>query len=407
MEIVSLNNKGTNRGILKTDFYDSNLTTIAFNFKVGSYNENKDNLGIAHLVEHLVFRGTEKRNSTEINEYIESIGGYLNAYTSQENTKFYCTVPTEYIEEGIELLADICFHNTIPVDEFELEKNIVINELRMYEDDPQSVCQENLFRLMFHNAINRQLVGGIPKTVSKITREQVLDYISKNFISDNLTVIITGGLKENFDYNACLCRLIPAVTNDISTIQEFKFDIDKTLIKVNKEGIQQSQLMWGIIGPSRESEDSISFALIATYLGGNASSILYKEIREKLGYVYQISNWIEWFNEYSVLIGYASLNEQNIKKTMQFIYKAYKSLDNMNLEACKNYVIGEIYRQTETTSGNNDNYTYYNDDIEERIEKIKNITMQDIKKTFDKYFNQKIVFSIVTPTKIKGGGTFE
>ena len=384
---------------LKTDFYDSNLTTIAFNFYTGSYNETKDTLGIAHLTEHLVFRGTKNRNSTEINEYIESLGGYLNAYTSQENTKFYCTVPKEYIKEAINLLYEICFENTIPENEFELEKDIVINELKMYEDDPQSVCQENLFRLMFHNAFNRQIVGGTPKTVSKITRDQVIEYIKHNFTANNLCIIITGGLKDNFNYTQYISNLLPDTFSDIK-LQPFKFDIEDTLIKTNREGIQQSQLMWGIIGPKRDSKNSVPFAILNTYIGGNASSVLYKEIREKRGYVYNITTWIEWFNKYSILVGYASLNEVNIKKTMQVIYDTYKTLDNINLEACKNYLIGEIYRQVETTSGNNDNYTYYDSTVEDRINKIKQTTIQDVQQVFNKYFNQKICYSIVAP---KGG----
>ncbi len=393
MKIVKIKNVP-----IKLDIYDSNLVTVAFNFNAGSYNENKDILGIAHLVEHLVFRGTTNRNSTEINEYIESLGGYLNAYTSQENTKFYCTVPSEYVKEAIELLYDITFNNTVPVDEFELEKDIVINELKMYEDDPQSVCQENLFKLMFHNAINRQVVGGTPKTVSKITREQVLNYIKQNFTLDNLCIIITGKVKE--DILLYINSILVDKKNSIKINNNFNFNISNTLIKTSKDGIQQSQLMWGIVGPSREHIDSIPFALIMTYLGGNASSVLYKEIREKRGYVYTISTYIEWLNDYSVLIGYASLNEANIKKTMQVIYDAYKSLNNINLEACKNYVIGDLYRQVETTSGNNDNYTYYNTSIEDRVNKVKAVTIQDIQKVFKKYFNQKIVFSIVTPKEV-------
>lgn len=374
------------------DNKNDKLVTVAFNFHSGSYNETKETLGIAHLVEHLVFRGTKNRSSEEINEYIESLGGYLNAYTSYENTKFYCTVPSNYIKEAIDLLIDICFNNTIPEDEFELEKDIVINELKMYEDNPANVCQENLYKLMFNNAFNRQVVGGTPKSVSKITRQDVLKYIKQNFTKDNVEIIITGNVEIDLSY---LKGFKVSIKKD-----NYEFDIQNTLIKASKEGIQQSQISWGIVGPKLEDKDSIALELINIYLGGNASSILYKEIRERRGFVYEIITGIDWFTNYSVLIGYASLNETNIKKTMKIIIDEYKNIKLDNLEACKNYLIGEIYRKTETTSGRNDFYTNNNITIEDKINKIKNTTINDIQRVIDKYFKQAVVFSILIP---KGG----
>jgi len=378
---------------------NDNLVTIAYVFNVGSYNETKDTLGIAHFVEHLVFRGTTTRSSEEINRYIESLGGHLNAYTTYERTKFFCTIPANYWKEGLELLNDICFYNTIPEDTFDLEKNIVINELRTFEDDPQEVCDTNLMKTVFHNAFNRQSVGGTPKTVEKITRQQVIDYIDTNFISDNLEIIFTGKGNEQ-EIENYIKEILPETNNKSKKLDNFKFDIKDFYIEDTKAEIQQSQLEWAIIGPARDSEDYMIFDLITTYLGGNSSSILYNEIREKRGLVYEVATRILDFNNYSLLIGYASLLEKDIDKSIELIEKYTNNINitEKELEAYKNYIESRIYMDAETTFDRNEYFTYHKESIEERVKKLKSITLDDIKEVANKYFNNiKIVYSVVKP----------
>ena len=128
----------------------SDLVTISYVVNVGSYDEDEKNLGITHLIEHLLFKGTNNMTANEINKYIEKLGGSMNAYTSYTKTKFYCTVPSKYWKEATIFLNDLIFQNTIPEDQFDLEKDVVLNELRMYDDDPDSNCQDNLMKIIFN-----------------------------------------------------------------------------------------------------------------------------------------------------------------------------------------------------------------------------------------------------------------
>lgn len=382
--------------ILNINVYavDSDLVTIGFIVHAGSYNETKDTLGIAHLTEHLVFRGTEQFSNEEMNTYIESLGGYLNAYTIYEYTKFYCTVPCDKWKEATNFLIQLVFHNTIPEETFEIEKDIVINELKMYQDDPKSVAFENLYKLMFNN-YNKQMVGGTPETVSQITRKQVIDYINKYYISSNIDVIATGNIEadelqeyldNNIDFNN---RIIQPVTK---ALFNNKFTITKT-----KQDITQSILTWSLILPDFTNKDYIAIEILNNHLGGNTSSLLYNEIREKQGLCYSINTSIEHFKDYSILNGYTALNKSNINKVQDIIIDLFNDIqiNDEQLENNKQYLIGQHLMANETTNGLNEMITIYGVNYD-KVKLLKKITMKDIEKA-KSYFQDNIYWSTVIP----------
>lgn len=371
---------------------DSNLVTIGFVVHSGSYNETKDTLGIAHLTEHLVFRGTEKFTNEQTNTYIESLGGYLNAYTTYEYTKFYCTVPCDKWQEAIDFLIQIVFYNTIPEETFDIEKDIVINELKMYQDDPQSIAYENLYKLMF-TQYNKKMIGGTPETVAGITRQQVIDYINDYYISSNIDLIATGNIDPN-ELQDYINNNIPFENNIIKPVGKTVFN-NQYSITQNKQDINQSVLVWGMILPPSKHKDYEIVNLINNYLGGNTSSILYNEIREKQGLCYTINTSIEKFNNYSILNGYTSLNKDNIDKVCKTIVKEFQNINitQEQLDNNKQYLIGQHLMSNETTSGLNEFITTYGIDYD-KVKLINNITLDDVNKV-KQHFVNNIYFSTV------------
>ena len=328
----------------------SDLVTIGYVINVGAYDEDETNLGITHLIEHLLFKGTNNMTANEINKYIEKLGGTMNAYTSFTKTKFYCTVPSEYWKEATMFLNDLIFYNTIPEDQFDLEKNVVLNELMMYDDDPDSNCQDNLMKIIFNNAINRQIVGGTVETVSKITRNQVINFINQYYINDNIDVIVSGNINgsENDFYD-----FINSITFELdnkSKYQDdnFEFNVKDLEIIKHKNDIYQSIMNWGLIGPSKNDKDYFPFLIITNLLGGNMSSILYEEVREKLGLVYTINMYVnDEFKDYSLVLGYTSLQKDNIQKVKKIIHNNIKNIciDEILLTNNKIYLIGSLLRK--------------------------------------------------------------
>lgn len=373
---------------------DSNLVTIAFIVHAGSYNETQKTLGIAHFTEHLVFRGTQKFNNKQINTYIESLGGYMNAYTAYEFTKFYCTVPSNKWKEAVDFLNQIVFCNTIPADMFDIEKDIVINELKMYQDDPQSVAAENLYKIMFKQ-YNKQLVGGTPETVANITRQQVLEYIEQYYNTTNVDVVATGNINPD-ELKQYIDSSIHFQHNIITPVSRTIFN-DPKEIQINKMDITQSVLMWGIVLPNIYDKMCAPSLLINNYLGGNASSILYDKVREELGLCYAINTSIENFKDYNILIGYTALNEINIKKVQNIITDTFNDIKmtQQELDNNKQYLTGQYLIRTESTSGLNELITTYGIDYD-LMSKIDNVTLTDIQETLP-IFAQDIYWSIVTP----------
>lgn len=379
----------------------SDLVTISYVVNVGSYNEDETNLGITHLIEHLLFKGTNNMTANEINKYIEKLGGTMNAYTSFTKTKFYCTVPSEYWKEATIFLNDLIFYNTIPEDQFDLEKNVVLNELMMYDDDPDSNCQDNLMKIIFNNAINRQIVGGTVETVSKITRNQVINFINQYYINNNIDIIVSGNINgsENDFYD-----FINSITFELDNKlkyqdDNFKFNVKDLEIIKHKNDIYQSIMNWGLIGPSKNDKDYFPFLIITNLLGGNMSSVLYEKVREKLGLVYTINMYVnDEFKNYSLALGYTSLQKDNIQKVKKIINNNIKNIniDETLLTNNKIYLIGSLLRKLQTTNGINDYLTNNKINKEEYINSINMVTINDIERVIKKYFkNANIYYSSI------------
>lgn len=374
------------------------LISVSYVINVGSYNEDESNIGISHLVEHLLFKGTVSKNSKEINKYIEKLGGSMNAYTSYEETQYFCTVPSKYWKEAINFINDLIFYCTIPEEEFELEKNVVLNELRMYDDDPSSICKDNLFKLIFHNDKTKQLVGGTVETVKNITRENVIEYIRNNYINSNIDIIISGNINDNVDN---LYKYIEEITPELQEFrsninkEEFNFELKDKNIVDYKEDMYQSILNWGIIGPNKNDEDYIPFMILSNYLGGNASSKLYTEVRENLGLVYAIKVGIENFSNYSIMTGFTSLEKENIKKVQDIINYEFNNIkiNQELLEDNINYLIGETLMELEKTIDRNLFLTDHKiNDYEDYINKIKKVTLNDVERVIKRYFKNPVIY---------------
>lgn len=376
----------------------SRVCTLGYVIKSGSYDEGENERGIAHLVEHMLFKGTINRDYKQIVKDIESIGGYTNAETNFEYTKFYCTVPSNEWEIGLDVLSDMMFNHTIPEDQMEKEKLVVQEELKMYNDDPSGFTNFTLIEKMFNKYPNRCLIGGTNKTVGNITRDDVIDFITRNYFPENMIFIATG----NIDHDSVV-RFVDNYINDLNIkfdnyqkqYDEFKpYKLNREMYHFEKNDIEQTHFCWGMFGPGYNHIDTIPLELLTTIIGGNCSSILYDNIREQKGLAYSIGMDIESLNDVSIINGYAGLNN-NSNVIVNEITKEFKNLkQNINeerLNDAKLYLTGMMYIKLEKTSGVHDfltNQLVHNnkDNIELVIEQINIVTIDDITRVIDTYF---------------------
>lgn len=393
--------------------YNPNFKTVtlAYVVKCGSYNETEDILGIAHFTEHMLFKGTVNRTSKEISEAIEGVGGILNAETSFEHTRYYCTIPSEQWEQGLDVLSDLMWYNTLPEEEFEREKQVVLEELKMYDDDPSSKVIDLLFQSLHPNYFNRQYIGGTLETVKKITREQMVQFIDKFYIPSNIVFIATG----NVDHDKLVEALSKQTDIDLDNKElikeknEFKPDKLGQKDSIVKKDVVQSHLAWGIFGPAPSDKDYITAEIIAGLLGGNSSSRLYQIIREQKGLAYTVSMDIEATSDCSIFLGYVGLDGNNIKATKQVVLDELnkiktEDIDENELQRIKSYLKGTLMISLEKTSAQNSFITTSIIDkldmtSEEYVNLIDQVTIEDVKNVANLYFrNDNICFTQVIPT---------
>ena len=396
---------------------DTNAKSCTFEYIVacgalderGSYDE-ENNFGVAHFVEHMMFKGTNSRTVDDINNDIAAIGGYCNAATSFDHTLYYISSPADKWKDNLEILNDIFWNSTFPENEFEQEKTVILEELKMYEDKPRSKCMENLDILINRQFANRQRVAGTIDSVSKLTVEDLKKFVKIFYQPNNIALLISGNvpIKEVLaDINIFLLYKEKEIIQDRDTL--FNKDImNNQLIRLQKNDLAQAHFGFAIKGIAPYEKNYYIQDLIADYLGGGFISKLYNIIREKLGLAYTVNVSTNPLRDTSYIMGYCGLKKENINKVHNIIVKELNKLkheliDDKELEILKALYRGKSLLALETTSAkllvHEDNFIYNTDyTIDSILDIVMNTTSRDIQQFANKYFNEKnICWSIVEP----------
>jgi len=274
--------------------------TIEVFVKIGSKYEKKGEHGLSHFLEHMAFKGTGKRESAEmVNLEIDGKGASYNAGTSQELTTYYITTVRENIEWGLELLSDIVFNPKIKSIEVIRERGVIVEELKMYQDNPVMGLSEEFYKLMFgESPIGCWDVGGEVGEVEKYSREDIVGYRQK-FLSPNRSVVVVAGDIDNDDKVEELAKKYFGGYENKAAIElptvEIKITEGKYFEKIKQ--VEQGHFCVGVEGIGRNDSRRYALKLLEIIMAGNTSSMLYNEIREKRGWAYYIHSIGQSFEE--------------------------------------------------------------------------------------------------------------
>ena len=263
----------------------------------GSRDENPDENGISHFLEHTVFKGTEKRNLKAIATSIESVGGYLNAFTGKEQTCYYARVLDENIELAVDVLSDLVLNALFPSSEIEKEKLVVLEELKDLEDDPDDLIHD-IFELNLFKKHNLGLpVLGNKDTVCSFTKKQLIKRCQEYYTADRMVVAAAGNIHHN--EFVLLVEKYLKNTNQQSAIQNVRIRPEEYSSDtiVMKRQIQQAHVCMGKPTYSIKSEHRFALQVLNTLLGEGMSSRLFQHIREKLGYAYSIYSFMNLMSD--------------------------------------------------------------------------------------------------------------
>lgn len=367
----------------------------------GSRNESLEVNGISHFIEHMFFKGTDKRTSKGIMEDIENVGGQINAFTSKESTCYYIKALDTHLELSLDVLSDIILNAKFDPEEIEKEKSVVIEEINMNEDSPEDVLDDVHSKASFGDEpLGYPILGTIP-LVKSFTREKILKFIGEKYTPYNSVISICG----KFDDKE-LEDLINKYFGSWESKNEYKPEYNKSIIQVDsayaKKEIEQLHISLGLEGLPYGDENNYALVLLNNIFGSGASSILFQKVREELGLCYAITSYLQPFQGVGTLNIYAGLNRNYGEKALEVIGKEItlfgkNGITNRQLEINKEKIKANYILGLESTSSrmfsNAKTYLFRNKikTQEEVIKKIDDISNDNIQYVLDKCFKKGVL----------------
>lgn len=334
----------------------SSISHCCLIVNAGSRDENVGEPGLAHFIEHLLFKGTQKRNTNQILNRLEVVGGDLNAYTTKEYTCLQASFLKPHVERAMDLLQDIAFFSTFPEEEMEKEKEVILDEIASYKDQPEEAINDDFEAMLFAGHPLGENILGTPDAVKSFQQKHICQFIQKNYNTHEMVFAISGAypttkvLKLAEQYFG----MIPENKNLKNRIAPLSTPIQKTIVK---KPINQAHCMLGSRAYSFHQEQKTGLLLLNNLLGGTGmSSRLNLEIREKHGIAYTIESNYSPLSDTGLFSIYFGTDTEKVAKTLKLIEKELKKLREkklglIQLAQAKQKFIGQIALGEENRMG--------------------------------------------------------
>ncbi len=299
--------------------------------KAGTRDEKLNEAGISHFLEHMVFKGTERRRADEITRSVERVGGEFNAFTAREYTCFHLMLLKRDFELGMDILSDVVTSSIFDGVEFDREKKVILQEIAMVEDTPEEVAQDLYFELIYgKHGLGRNILG-TTNSIRKMKRGDLIRYFRRYYRPENLVISVAGDITE-----ARLKRALSPLKKKIWPGRTQRSVRQERVLKrapAIRDGVwwkvdqtEQAHIVWGVGAPEYASRDQAAALLIANYLGGGMSSKLFQEIREKSGLAYTVYASQQAFIDSGVMTIYAATSPGQVSKCLGMIEDAALAL---------------------------------------------------------------------------------
>ena len=374
---------------------DLRSATVGVWVMSGSRNETAEISGISHFIEHIVFKGSEKRSGFEIAEGMDEIGAHVNAYTTKEYTFFYTKALDYQIIKAADILFDMIRHPRLLEKDIETEKGVVLEEINMCEDDPSDVVYEVNESSLFKDSSLQYKILCERETVSAFTKEKIVSYMNDNYCADRTVIGISG----NFDEE----ELISKVREYFSDMRAESVGDSYYKVPFNKDialktmATEQTHLMMCFDGVGLEHEDLYPLQVCMFILGTGTSSMLYQRIREELGLCYSVDSWLGRYRGGGYIAIAMSLSpaseEKAINEVTEIVSSFSKNVTQRQVDIAKEKLISSLIMSREqpqsklSSMGHNLlmlGHFIEDDDI---INSIKAITLEDVIAVSEKYLS--------------------
>ena len=371
--------------------------TLGFWFNVGARDENLNNNGISHFIEHMLFKGTKKRTAKMIAEEIESYGGYINAFTSKEHTCYYSKGLSENLGRTFNVLSDLIQNPLFKERHIKKEAGVVIDELKDIDDNPEELVYDKFEEIIFKgNRLSFPVIGR-ENNIKKFNSDELFKFHSSNYSTDGLLIVASGNIRHDELIKLTEKYIVQRKSNRRRSRE--RFNIKKVNDTFIEKDVQQVHTIIGRATYGYNDKRRIPVRFLSALLGEGSSSRLFLAIREKLGITYQINSFLNSYYDTSAFGVYFSTNLNQYSKVIDIVYKEFEKLKYIlikekELKKVKEYLKGGILLSMESTTNRMmriaNSILYYNRviPVEEYINRLEKITAVDVQKTANELLNE-------------------
>ena len=376
----------------------------------GSRYEKSDEIGLAHFLEHCIFKGTEKRRTIHILSRLDSVGGEINAYTTKEEICVYASFVKNHLSRASELLADIAINSVFPEKEIEKEKEIVLDELNSYLDNPSEKIFDDFEALIFPKHPLGNNILGTPETVQSFDRNSLKKYVDRFFFAENTVISFVGDvpLKEIIKM---LEKHFAGMRTNLPVVAPEPFTNYKVRRKRVQEGNYQAHAVIGGMAPGYSEETRRGMTLLINLLGGPAlNSRLVLSIREKYGYSYNVEASFAPYADLGYWSIYFGTDQKYLDKTLALVYKELKRLREVPLtdrqlaeakEQLKGHIALSLDSNVGLMQGLGKSLLLFNqiDTIQEMYASIDKLNAKELQEIAQKYFREDQISELIFEVK--------
>lgn len=396
--------------VLTIPMQGTQTATVMIMVGVGSRYETDKQAGLSHFVEHMLFKGTQKRPTAQsISEELDAIGGEFNAFTAKDKTAYYAKVDSKHIETAFDVVADIFLNSKLEQEEINRERGPILQELSMYEDEPRRSVGDEFEALLYaDNTMGKQIVGN-KQTINALMRKDFVNFMKKYYVAEDTVVCVAGKFDEK--------KIISQVKKYFQNLPEGKKPTFKKVnekqtkpdVKIKYKKTDQTHLIIGNRAYPQNHKDRYVLGLISVILGGNMSSRLFIEVRERRGLAYFVHTSIDTYQDCGYISTQAGVEHEKLEQTMRVILDEYDKLaesgvSEKELKKAKEYLKGRAIMGFEASD---DVAMFFIDQEmhkekiltpEEVFAKIDSVTQEDIVRVSrDIFRKEKLNCAIVGP----------
>ena len=388
---------------------------LAIWVRVGGRFERKNLSGISHFVEHMLFKGTKRRSTKQIKEDVEGVGGMLNAFTSEESTCYFVKIPKPQLKLAFDVLQDMVNNAVLKVEEFNKDRTVILEEIKMYLDLPAQYVHEIMSELLWPEQPLGRPIAGTIESVSALQRNDLYHHVKSYYHPRNLLITVCGEVDHNE-----IKELSGQFFNGQNRKPVSKYQPVKVPLRSNRNHFrfldkktEQTHFVIGFHSLSRNHPDRYKLAVLNVVLGANMSSRLFEEVREQRGLAYEIKSGVSFFNDAGSIVISAGVEPKKTPLAVRVIMRELVRLkrepvSKNELRRAKDYFLGQLLLGLEDTL---DQALWYGErilyggdvpsveDIRREIERVSEKDLQNLSKQF--FGTEKIHFALIGPLDSK------